>query len=369
MRYFLLCGESSGDLHGGLLMRAIRTQDPDAEFAYWGGDAMYAVDRNRLQHIEDIAFMGLVEVIKHVPTIYGLFGKAKKQIKAFQADVLILIDYPGFNLRIAKWAKTQGIPVYYYIAPKAWAWNEGRVKKIKAYVDELYCIFPFEPDYFAQWNIPAHYFGNPLKDQIDAYKADHPVQKKNGIALLPGSRKQELTYMLPIMMEYAAQHPSETFYIAQAPNCPASWYDIIRGPNAQANLTIWPKDTYSLMQQSSFALVTSGTATLEVALFDCPQIVVYITNRITYHAAKRFIKIPFISLVNIIMQKAVVKELIQNECTVAAIDAQRSKMQESAEEQQLKSDYAQLSSMLGSVDDQPVIEHIAKDMVQRLRLL
>lgn len=325
MKYFIIAGERSGDLHGSNLIKAIKNADAKAEVVAWGGDYMENSGAKILKHYKDLAFMGFLEVIQNILTILGFFKECKTQISDFQPDAIILIDYAGFNLRIAKWAKKNGFRVYYYISPKVWAWNQNRAKKIKATVDKLYVIFPFEVDFFKKYNYEVEYVGNPLYDEIQNFKPNPKFKiesDKKIIALLPGSRKQEVINMLDLMTQAASHFADYQFIIAGVDNLPKDLYQ----PFLKKNIHIIYNQTYDLLRHSTAALVTSGTATLETAIFKVPQVVCYKSSWISYQIAKLLIKVPFISLVNLIAQKEVIKELIQNDLTVENLKIELSKL-------------------------------------------
>lgn len=318
MKYYIIAGEPSGDLHGSNLMRAIKEQDNKAKFAFWGGDQMLKVDDNMVTHIRDTSIMGFVEVVKNLSKIKSFFKKAKSTIIDFQPDVIVFIDYPGFNLRMAKWAKNKGFKVVYYISPQLWAWKKGRINTIKKYVDEMIVILPFELDFYKKNGVNVHYVGHPLVTVIQSFmdenKRDQSKSKKQRImAILPGSRKQELRSILPLMVA-SAIHFNDQYKIcvAMAPNIEKSYYlELIEGNEEKIELI--ENDTYGLLLRSDIALVTSGTATLETALFGVPQVVCYKTNSINYEIGKRLVDLEFISLVNLIAGKKVIPELIQND--------------------------------------------------------
>lgn len=320
MKYFIIAGEASGDLHGANLMKAIQQKDEQAEFQFWGGDLMHAQAKGLLMHFRQTAIMGFVEVLLKIRTILGFIAVCKKQIDAYQPDVVILIDYAGFNLRIAQFAKQKGYKVVYYIAPKVWAWNEKRAKKLEKFVDELLLIFPFEVEYFKKWKVKASYVGNPLLDEVNAFKPDatfceanHIDSKKDIIALLPGSRKQEIKTMLPNMMKLAQAYPQYEFVICAAPSIKPDFYQTFIGTNTKI---IYNK-TYEVLHLAKAAIVCSGTATLETALFNVPQVCAYVGSPISYFLAKQFVKIKYVSLVNINLDKELLKELIQHDYTLA----------------------------------------------------
>jgi lipid-A-disaccharide synthase len=316
MRYYIIAGEASGDLHGSNLIKAIFEKDPNAVIQCWGGDLMEAAGANVVKHYRSLAFMGFVEVLMNIRAIFANIKFCKKDIEAFKPDVLICIDYPGFNLRIAKWAKAQHLKVIYFIAPQVWAWKENRVPAMRATIDRLLCILPFEKPYFKdRWDWNVDYVGHPLMQVLASQtNLPHPIpsiQGENIIALLPGSRKQEILKKLPVMLSVVNDFPNYHFAIAQAPGLDDDWFASLVPANK--NIHIVKGNTYALLNHSKAALVTSGTATLETALLGVPEIVCYKGNPITLALAKRFVKIKYIALVNLIMDKEVVKELIQED--------------------------------------------------------
>lgn len=319
MKYYLIAGEASGDLHGSNLMAALKNADPKAEFRFWGGDLMQAEGGTLVKHYKELAFMGFVEVLFNLRTILRNIAFCKKDIETYSPDVIVFIDYPGFNLRIAKWAKQRGIPTHYYISPQIWAWKEGRIKAIKRDVDAMYVILPFEKGFYEnKHGFPVHFVGHPLIDaisklqQVDPanFRKEHQLDDRPIIALLPGSRKQEIVKMLKIMLSVTANFKEYQFVIAGAPSQEASLYQEFTN---QSNVHLILNRTYDLLSLSTAALVTSGTATLETALFKVPQVVCYKGSRISYEIAKRVIKLKYISLVNLILDKPAVTELIQTE--------------------------------------------------------
>lgn len=321
MKYYIIAGEASGDLHGSNLVKALRSLDVTAEIRCWGGDKMAAEGAELVMHYRDLAFMGFIEVLRNLPAILKNISFCKKDIMQWQPDVLILIDYPGFNLRIAKWAKETGYKVIYYISPQVWAWKENRVQGIKKYVDKMLVILPFEKEFYTKWNFEVTYVGHPLVEVIDEYLEEYnsrPVlnlQKNAGtIALLPGSRQQEILKKLPIMLEVAAYFPQYSFIVAKAPGIDPGFYSNLLKP--YKNVQAIAGKTYGILAEAKAALVTSGTATLETALFAVPEVICYKGSPISYLIAKQLIKIKFIGLVNLIMNKEVVKELIQGDLTV-----------------------------------------------------
>lgn len=318
MKYYIIAGEASGDLHGSNLMKALKEKDTNAEFRFWGGDLMQKQGGTLVKHYRDLAFMGFLEVAMNLRTILNNIKICKEDIKNNQPDVLILVDYPGFNLRIAKFAKELGIKVVYYISPQLWAWKEGRVEIIKKYVDEMIVILPFEEDFYHKHGVKSHFVGHPLLDaistlqdiSIDDFKTENGLNKKEIIALLPGSRKQEVEKMLEIMLSVRPHFENYQFVIAGAPSLEKEFYQ----KYVDENVHFVSNKTYDLLRCSKAALVTSGTATLETALLNIPEVVCYRGSKISYAIAKRLVKnIKYISLVNLIMDREVVKELIQSE--------------------------------------------------------
>lgn len=317
MKYYLIAGEASGDLHGSNLIRALREKDPHAECRCWGGDLMQAAGAELVMHYRDLAFMGFVEVLSNLRTIFRNITLCKQDIVAYQPDCIIFIDYPGFNLRIAQWARKAGYKTVYYISPQAWAWKENRVKSIRRDIDKMLVILPFEKPFYDKWNYAVDYVGHPLVEVIDRFKTEHSQLQPDPqlIALLPGSRKQEILVKLPVMLSVTRFFPHHRFVVARAPGLTDDFYaPMLAGyPNVGAA----SNSTYALLMQSRAALVTSGTATLETALFGVPEVVCYKGSAISYQIAKRLIKVKFISLVNLIMDRLVVKELIQDDLNTA----------------------------------------------------
>jgi lipid-A-disaccharide synthase len=348
MRYYLIAGEASGDLHGGNLIKELHKQDNGADVRCWGGDKMQAAGATLVKHYRELAFMGFVEVIKHLGTILNNIDLCKKDILAYKPDVLVLIDYPGFNMRIAEWAKKQGIKIVYYISPQVWAWKENRVKKIKRDVDKMLVILPFEVDFYKKWQYDVDYVGHPLIEVVAHEKNDVPVRKisdKPVIALLPGSRKQEIKIKLPVMLEMVQHFSQYQFVVAGAPSQPDSLYEELIG---SANVLLIRNDTYNLLKQSAAALVTSGTATLETSLFGVPQVVCYKGNAVSFWLATKLVKVKYISLVNLIMDKPVVTELIQNDLNEEKLKQELALLlSDSARKQELLQDYKMLWHKLG----------------------
>lgn len=320
MKYYLISGEASGDLQCSQLIHALKKLDSEGDFRAWGGDLMQKEGAVLVKHYRELAYMGFWEVISHLPTILKNISFCKKDILRYMPDVIIYVDYPGFNLRIAKWAKNKGFKNHYYISPQVWAWKENRIKQMKATLDSLYVILPFEKNYFEQkHNFPVHYVGHPLMDKLSKYSRDPKFCKKNNltskkpiIALLPGSRLQEIRKMLPLFNEIAAKFKKFQFVVAGAPGIDPKEYTKFMKSNS---LSFVHGETYQLLLNSCAALVTSGTATLETALLNIPQLVCYKCSPITYWIGKKVIKLKYISLVNLILEKEAVVELIQNDCT------------------------------------------------------
>lgn len=354
-RYYVIAGEASGDLHGSNLMKAMLQEQPDCDFRFWGGDEMSKAGGTRVKHIKELAFMGFVEVLMNLRTILGNLKFCKNDILHYKPDALILIDYPGFNLRIAEWAHEQGIRVIYYISPQVWAWKQNRVHTIKKVVDEMYVILPFEKDFYRQFNFEVTYVGHPLLDAIENYKSQvsetrfferNSLKECPVIAILPGSRKQEVKKKLPIMLEAVKELKGYQVIVAGAPSLDASFYQ----PFLQeySNVSIVHSQTYDLLSNAEAAIVTSGTATLETALFEVPEVVCYIGSPISYLIARQLIKIKFISLVNLIMDREVVKELIQKECNPASIRGELNRLViGGTKREQMLADYKTMKEILG----------------------
>lgn len=355
MKYYLIAGEASGDLHASNLMKALKEKDPQAEFRFWGGDLMQKVGGTLVKHYRELAFMGFWEVLVNLRTILKNISLCKKDIQNYQPDVLIFVDYPGFNFRIAKWAKKNGFTTYYYISPQIWAWKENRIKAIKRDVDELYVILPFEKDFFEEkHHYPVHFVGHPLLDQLSdrnpisaqEFVQKHKLENKPIIALLPGSRHQEITKMLATMLEMPDRFPDYQFIIAGAPSQDREFYlPFIKKDNVHLVMDA----TYELLDAAHAALVTSGTATLETALFDVPEVVCYKGNWISYQIAKRIINLDFISLVNLIMEREVVTELIQADFNTDRLQKELQSILQPDKRRQIFKDYQELKQKLGGV--------------------
>lgn len=353
MKYYIIAGEASGDLHGSNLMKAIYQEDASADIRFWGGDLMQGVGGTLVKHYRDLAFMGFVEVVLNLKTILNNIKICKADILNFQPDVIIYIDYPGFNMRIAEWAKKLGYQNHYYISPQIWAWKEGRIKAIKRDVDYMYVILPFEKDFYEKkHNFPVAFVGHPLIDAIagrtkkslETFKAENQLDDKPIIALLPGSRKQEIAKMLSIMLSVVDDFKEYQFVIAGAPSQDFAFYQQFL---TTQNVKFISNKTYDLLSVAHAALVTSGTATLETALFKVPQVVCYKGSWISYQIAKRIITLKFISLVNLIMDKEVVKELIQEDLNSKNLKIELNKIIQGESRIQILEEYNLLEQKLG----------------------
>lgn len=353
MKYYIIAGEASGDLHGSNLMKELYKIDPKADIRFWGGDLMMAVGGVCVKHFKDLAFMGFAEVLLNIRTILKNIRFCKEDISFFQPDKIIYIDYPGFNLQIAKWARKQGFENHYYIAPQIWAWKENRIKQIKKNIDKLYVILPFEKPYFEEKHqYKVTYVGHPLLDAINnrpqknraAFLNENQLVDKPIIALLPGSRKQEVNKMLKIMLSVLPDFPDYQFVIGGAPSLPVLFYaEFLKNKNVK----LVSNKTYDLLDHAHAALVTSGTATLETALFKVPEIVCYKGSAISYEIAKRVIKLKYISLVNLIMNEEVVKELIQHNLNHKNLKKELQIILNKAQREIMLSKYNQLIKVLG----------------------
>ncbi len=316
MKYYIIAGEASGDLHAANLVKAIQQQDANAQFRGFGGDRMVAEGVVLDKHIRDLSFMGFLEVLLHLRTILGNIKACKKALESFKPDIVILVDYPGFNLRIAPFAKALGAKVVYYISPQLWAWKEGRVEIIKKHVDSMLVILPFEKDFYARHQMEVDYVGHPLLDEVvemekdPLFRNEYTIPQGKIVALLPGSRKQELRRSMPIMLEVARNYPDLHFIVAGAPSMDAAFYTSFQLP---PNVRVIHGRTYQILKQADAALVTSGTATLETALFGVPQVVCYRGSRISYLIARQLVKVKYISLVNLVMDAPLVPERIQSD--------------------------------------------------------
>ena len=374
MRYFVIAGEASGDLHGAYLVEQIRLADKEADIEGWGGDLMKTQGVRIHKHIRDLAFMGFVDVAKNLSTIFANIKLVKRQISEYKPDALLLVDYPGFNFRIAKWAKKQGFKVLYFISPNVWAWKSNRVYKVRDNTDRMYTILPFEKAFYAKYGIEVEYFGHPLVDVVGSYKAkniddfrkEHNLPDKPIIATMAGSRRQEISRMLPVMLEVAKKFPQYEFLITGAPAIDRSFYEqfLVNKPD---NVELLFNSTYEILSHSEAGLVTSGTATLEAALFGVPQVVCYKSDAFSVFIARqvsRFSGVKYISLVNLILDKPSVRELIQDDLTVQnATEELANIVKGGVRRSSIEADYAELS---GKVGEMGVYRRIAEDMIGRI---
>ncbi len=353
MKYYIIAGEASGDLHGSNLIRALKEEDPNADIRCWGGDLMEEAGGNLAKHYKEMAFMGFLEVLLNLGTIFKNIRFCKEDIAKFSPDVVIFIDFSGFNLRIAQWAKKQGFSTNYYISPQVWASRASRVEKIKRDIDAVYVILPFETEFYAGYDMEVTFVGHPLLDALErrpqtalgSFRSDHGLDpEKPVIALLPGSRKQEVSRMLSIMLETVSDFPDYQFVVAGAPSLEMSFYKEIL---SDSDVRLIPNKTYELLSISHAALVTSGTATLETALIGVPQVVCYKGNWLSYQIAKRLITLDFISLVNLIMEKEVVQELIQSELNPKNLSKSLSKIISGPDREKQIKTYQELKEKLG----------------------
>lgn len=353
MKYYIIAGEASGDLHGANLMKALQKQDVNAQFRFWGGDLMEKVSPTLVKHYRDLAFMGFLEVVMNLKTITQNLSFCKTDIESYTPDVIIFIDYPGFNLRIAKWAKQKGYMTHYYISPQIWAWKENRIHAIKRDVDKMYVILPFEKEFYEdKHNYPVEFVGHPLIDaiadrhQVSEYdfRAKRGLSDKPIIALLPGSRKQEIRKMLTVMLSVVKDFEDYQFVIAGAPS---QDYDFYQTFIKKENISFVNNKTYDLLSLATAALVTSGTATLETALFKVPEVVCYKGSWFSYQIAKRVINLKYISLVNLIMDKPVVTELIQNDFNTKRLKKELQAILQPEKREQLFMEYFHLEKKLG----------------------
>ncbi len=355
MKYYIIAGEVSGDMHAANLIAEIKKKDPRAEFRAWGGDQMKAQGVTLVKHLRHMAFMGFVEVVANLRKVLGNISECKKDIASFRPDAVILVDYPGFNLRIAKYAHDKGFKVFYYISPQVWAWKRRRVRKIKASVDKMLVILPFEEEFYHSYGVDVTYVGNPLLDELaKATPTNRQMflrrnglgEKREVIALLPGSRRQEVKRMLGVMLKVIPHFPQYQFVIAGVPSVGKDLYKKLMG---STDVTLIEGQTYDLLQNASAALVTSGTATLETALFNVPEVVCYKANALSYLIAKKLIRVKYISLVNLVMDKLVVKELIQGDLTEENLVKELQQLLTNSKVQsRLLDDYMELDSRLGN---------------------
>ncbi|MDB2702912.1 lipid-A-disaccharide synthase [Flavobacteriaceae bacterium] len=369
MKYYIIAGEASGDLHGSNLMLSLLKQDAAAEIRFWGGDKMAAAGGSLVKHYKELAFMGFWEVFINLRTILGNISFCKKDILDFQPDVMVYIDYPGFNMRIAAWAKQQGFCNHYYISPQIWAWKENRIKKIKRDLDALYVILPFEKDYFREKHeYSVDYVGHPLVDVIrkerNQKEVNIPIELQTEqpiIALLPGSRKQEILKMMPVFLNVINAFPDYRFVLAGAPGLDAEWYKQFTN---HPSIYMLQNQTYALLKHSFAAIVTSGTATLETALFRVPQLVCYKSSPISYAIAKRIIKLKYISLVNLIMDKEIVTELIQEKCTADSIQQELVRLSDPVLREKILQNYQEIEQKIGHIN---ASEQVAQSIIAKLK--
>lgn len=371
MRYYIIAGEASGDLHGSNLMKALLEKDADATIRFWGGDLMKQTGGTLVKHYKDLAFMGFAEVVLNLKTILNNIKICKADILKFNPDVIIYIDYPGFNMRIAKWAKQKGFQNHYYISPQIWAWKENRIHDLKKDIDQMYVILPFEKDFYEKkHHYPVHFVGHPLIDAIankspinfDDFSTENQLENKPIIALLPGSRKQEISKMLSIMLSVVDEFPEYQFVIAGAPSQNFEFYKPFL---TKKNVKFISNKTYDLLQVAHAALVTSGTATLETALFKIPQVVCYKGSWVSYQIAKRIITLKYISLVNLIMDKEVVKELIQNELNTQNLTKELHAIVNGIKRSEIIEEYNALEKKLGGQGASEKTAQLIVDFVKK----
>lgn len=369
MRYYIIAGEASGDLHGGNLVREIRGLDPAADIRCWGGDRMEEAGAVLVKHYRDLAFMGFLEVVAHLRTILRNMRFCREDMLRFKPDVVVFIDYPGFNIPMATFAKRRGYRTVYYISPQVWAWKEGRVRTIRKAVDSMLVILPFEKEFYRRWNYDVEYVGHPLVGEIERRRASaagnaegrlhartrtgeegsEKVEVRPTVALLPGSRRQEVRLKLPVMLQVAQRFPQCRFVVAQAPGLDDAFLETYL--SGRDGVEVRKGDTYGLLLEADAALVTSGTATLETALFGVPQVVCYKGNPLSYRIAKRLVKVKYISLVNLIMDRPVVKELIQDDLTPDNLARELASILDPDQSARMRSDYAELQSLLSRGGD------------------
>lgn len=359
MRYYIIAGEASGDLHGSNLIKGLLANDSNAVIRFWGGDEMKKVAGEPVKHIRDLAFMGFVEVIRHLPTILKNISFCKKDILGFKPDAVILIDYPGFNFRLFEFLKQHNFKTIYYISPQLWAWKKSRVKKVREFVDRMYVIFPFEVEFYEKHGIVAHYFGHPL---LDALEVDKSVDREQVIALLPGSRKQEIAYLLPDMVKMARYFLGYQFIVAGMSTHGQEFYRNLIG---DTNVKVEFDSTYALLRKSKAALVTSGTATLETALHFVPEVICYKSNYLSYRIARWLVKdIKFIGIVNLITGEKIVEELIQHDVNEIRLKAELAAILDIPNRARILDEYEGLVAKLGNSGSSG---RVAVDMVNYLR--
>lgn len=353
MKYYIIAGEPSGDLQASYLVKELKATDKQASIRCFGGELMEKQGATLVKHYKELAFMGFEQVIMNLRTILSNMKFCKQDIVEFNPDVLILVDYPGFNLKIAKWAKANNIKVYYYISPKIWAWNQKRVHKIKRIIDKMFVILPFEKEFYSKFNYQVDFVGHPLLDCIADYPKverndfiyQHQLNEKPIIAVLPGSRKQEITKMLQLMTSIIEKYPNYQFVVAGAPSQPLSFYKQF----INDDIKIIENKTYDLLLHAHSAIVASGTATLETALFKIPQVICYKTDQIFFEIAKRVILVKYISLVNLIMNKEVCKELVQKELNTANLSHELNKVLDGKSRLKMLNEYEIMHQKLGGI--------------------
>jgi lipid-A-disaccharide synthase len=371
MRYFLIAGEASGDLHASNLMKGLKQEDPEAEFLFLGGDLMAEVaGKAPLQHFKEMNFMGLFTVLKNFNTLRKILRRTKREIAAYAPDLLILVDYAGFNLRIARAASEMGIRVFYYISPKVWAWRASRIDQLEKYVDRLFVIFPFEVDYFRRHGMEVEYHGNPLTDVVAKFEKEklsreeflsrYQPDDRPVIALLAGSRRQEITSCLPEMVQASKHFPGHRFLVAGAPSVEPSIYENIL---AGTGITVVYNNTYNLLTHSVAAVVTSGTATLETALLDVPQVVVYKTGGITYRIGKLFVNFRFFSLVNLVYGDELVRELLQYKLTDGIREELGRIINDEEYSLRMREGYARIRELTGEAGTSRRIAHRIRELI------
>ena len=374
MKYYIIVGEPSGDLHGSNLMRGLQAEDSEAQFRFWGGDKMAEVGgaENLAKHYRETSFFGIAQVLRNLKTIFGQIDECKRDIEAYNPDVVILIDYPSFNMRIAKWAKERGMKVYYYIAPKVWAWKEWRVKEIRKYVDRLYTIFPFETEYFRSKGIEPIFCGNPLCDSIAQYKAQMPsreeylrecgLDERPIVALLAGSRRSEIKDNLADMVAISRNFPEYQFVVTAVPWIEREMYDDILANTA---VKVVCNKTYDTLVYAESAIVTSGTATLETALIGTPEIVLYHIPKLYEWLRPIVLKIPYISLVNINLNRECVREIVVNKIAVEAVSEElRAILEGGSRRAKMLADFAELQEMMGGEGSS---HRVAQDIIKSLK--
>jgi lipid-A-disaccharide synthase len=374
-RLFFVAGEPSGDLHGGLLLRALAAREPGLQAEAWGGEHLSSAGAVLRKNIGELAFMGLTDVLRNLPRIWGHFRQVRRDIAAFGPDAVVLIDYGGFNLRVARWAKSRGYRVFYYVSPQVWASRPGRVEKIRRYVDRLFCILPFEKEFYARHGIDVSFIGHPILDRIPSgrpdeaeralffaendFRADRPI-----VALLPGSRRQEVSNMLGTMLETAGSFPEKQWAIAAGTMLPPAFFaELLHRHGSPENVRVLFGKTQELLRHADAALVASGTATLETALHGVPQAVCYRTDPLFYRVARLFVRVPYLCIVNLVLDRPVVRELIQGRCTAENLSAAVRELDDPAARERLLKDYAELRAKLGTPG---AADRAAAEMLERL---